>query len=94
MQKFYRYFTLSVLALTLMSLFSWLIFNQTATTVEAQTKMDENCRLQNLFVLEDNPSKTVHLIYDFSRGTVSIVQIQKNYTVPEITVRVKSLTQQ
>lgn len=94
MQKFYRYFTLSVLALTLMSLFSWLIFNQTATTVEAQTKTDENCRPQNLFVLEDNPVKTVHLIYDFSRGTVSIVQIQKNYTVPEITVRVKSLTQQ
>lgn len=93
MQKFYRYFTLSVVALAFMSLFSWAIFNQTAQTVEAQTKTDESCRSQSLYILEDNATKTVHLVYDFSRGTVSIVQIQKGYNPPEVTIRTKSLVQ-
>ena len=93
MQTFYKYFTLSILSFALMCLVSWLVFDRMEPTVAAQVKADENCRPQNIYVLEDNPNRTVHLVYDFSRGTVSIVQIQKGYTPPEITVRTKNLAQ-
>lgn len=95
MQKFYKYFTLSVLSLTVIWFVSSLISNGAAQTVSAQQikQQTEVCANQNVFPLEDTPARTVHLVYDFSRATVSIVQIQKGYNPPELTVRTRPLGQ-
>lgn len=95
MQKFYKYFTLSVLSLSLVWFVSSLVSGGADGTVSAQQikQQTEVCANQNVFALEDTPARTVHLVYDFSRSTVSIVQIQKGYNPPELTVRSRPLGQ-
>lgn len=93
MQKFYRFFTLATLSLMLVWIASTFIFGGAEETVSAQNKQAEICGAQNVFVIEDSAGRTVHLVYDFSRSTVSIVQIQKGYNPPEINVRTRPLGQ-
>lgn len=89
MQKFYKFFTLTTLALLTIWFVSTIFSNGAEQTVSAQTKA-ETCAAQSIFVIEDGTAKTVHLVYDFSRSIVSVVQIQKGYSPPEITVKSKS----
>ena len=93
MQKFYKYFTLTVISLAVISFVSTLFSGGAEATVAAQTKTAEICGSQNIFVIEDSNNRTVHAVYDFSRATVSIVQIQKGYNPPELTVRTKPFGQ-
>ncbi len=92
MQKFYKLFTMTTLALFAIWCGSAVFSKNTDGTVSAQSKQIETCAAQNVFVIEDSSSRTVHLIYDFSRSTVSLVQLQKGYT-PDISVKTKPLAQ-
>lgn len=90
MQKIYKYFTLSVLSLALVyAVYSFF----PAQSVEAQNSKIEKCAEQNIFVLEDTAARTVHLAYDFERGKIHIVQTQKGYNPPVLTVTTKNLVQ-
>jgi len=91
MQKFYKFFTLTTLSLMVIWLGSTFIFGGAEQTVSAQNKQTEVCGAQNIFVIEDTNVRMVHLVYDFSRSTISVVQIQKGYNPPEMTVRTKPL---
>lgn len=91
MQKFYKFFTLTTLALSTIWFGSMFISGGAEESVSAQSKQVEVCGAQNVFVIEESTGRTVHLVYDFSRSIVSIVQIQKGYNPPEITVRSKPL---
>lgn len=91
MQKFYKFFTLTTLSLMVIWFASTLIFGGAEQSVSAQSKQTEACGAQNVFVIEDTNVRMVHLVYDFSRSTVSVVQIQKGYNPPEMTVRTKPL---
>lgn len=93
MQRFYKFFTLTTLALMAIWFASTFIFGGAENSVSAQTKQTEVCGAQNVFVIEESAGRTVHLVYDFSRSTVSVVQIQKGYSPPEITVKSKPLAQ-
>jgi hypothetical protein len=93
MHKFYKFFTLTTLALLTIWFVSTLFSKGAEQSVSAQTKQMETCAAQNVFVIEDGTARTVHLVYDFSRSTVSVVQIQKGYNPPEITVKSKPFTQ-
>ena len=89
MQKFYKFFTLVTLALLMLWTVSMIFSSGAEQSVSAQTKQAETCTAQNIFVIEDGTTRTVHLVYDFSRSSVSVVQIQKGYNPPEITVKSK-----
>lgn len=93
MQGFYKFFTLTTLALLLIWSASTFMSGGAEESVSAQTKQTEVCGAQNVFVIEESAGRTVHLAYDFSRSTVSIVQIQKGYNPPEINVRTRPLGQ-
>lgn len=93
MQKFYKFFTLTTLALSAIWFGSTIISGGAEESVSAQSKQAEVCGAQNVFVIEESNARTVHLVYDFSRSTVSIVQIQKGYNPPEINVRTRPLGQ-
>lgn len=93
MQKFYKFFTLTTLPLMIVWCASAFIFGGAENFVSAQTKPAEICAPQNIFVIEESGARTVHLLYDFSRSTVSIVQIQKGFSPPEVTVRTRPLGQ-
>jgi hypothetical protein len=93
MQKFYKFFTLTTLAL-LTIWFVTTIFSKGADqSVSAQTKQSEACGAQHIFVIEDGTARAVHLVYDFNRSQISIVQIQKGFNPPEVTVRSKPFAQ-
>ncbi len=93
MQKFYKYFTLSVLSLTILWLGSWFFPVGIGQTVEAQNKNVAEFAEQNVYVLEDNASRTLHLVYDLERGKVHLVNIQKTYSPMVFTVTTKNIGQ-
>ena len=93
MQKFYRYFTLSVLSLALVYAGYSFLPAPAGNTAEAQNNSVEKCAEQNVFVLEDTGVRTVHLAYDFERGKVHIVQVQKGYNPPVMTITTKNIVQ-
>ena len=91
MQRFYKFFTLTTLSLLAIWSASTFIFVGAEQSVSAQSKQTEVCGAQNVFVIEDSAARTVHLVYDFTRPNVSIVQVQKGYNPPEVTVRTRPL---
>ena len=93
MQKFYKFFTLTTLSLMVVWFASTLISGGAEQSVSAQNKQTEVCGAQNIFVIEDTNVRMVHLVYDFSRSTASIVQVQKGYNPPEMTIRTRPLGQ-
>jgi hypothetical protein len=94
MNKFYKYFTISVLSLSLLSGLFYLTGKQFLTTVLAQDSENkhQDCDKYKVIILEDSQQKTVHVAYDFATQTVSVVQIQKVFSPPAIIINSKNLT--
>lgn len=93
MQKFYKYFTVTVLAVTILWLGYSVFPAKIGQKVEAQNKDDLHYGGQNVYVLSDTPTLTLHLVYDFERGKVHLVQLQKNFNPMVFTVTTKNLSQ-
>ena len=97
MQKFYKYFTLSVLSLSIVWFSCGYIAGSTQTKVSAQSQVDEpktqlNCADKSIFLIEKDKNKITYLVYDFRRATVSVVKVRLDYQTPSISsIKTQSL---
>lgn len=83
-----KIFTCSFLTLIAIGVFSVVISSQNSPP---QNNYTDSCS-QQVMVIQKTEYKEVHLVYDFSRGTVSTVRIRKDYNEPDVAIQTKKLT--
>jgi hypothetical protein len=85
-----KIFAYSILTLAAITAFPMITTSQNVH----QTPLDcEECCDRKFMVVQKTESKEVHLIYDFKLGTVSIVNIRKDYNEPIVNSYTKKLSQ-
>lgn len=92
LQKFYKFFTWSVLIMV-GAIFSSTIVSSQQANPPKQTNCLQDCCEQQIFVLENSQDKAIHLVYDFTRGTVTTVTVRKGYLPPDVITQTKRINQ-
>ena len=85
--KSFLYVFLSLIAV---GVFSLGISSQTNSSDRSDC---ENCCQTQIMVLEKSQTKDIHLVYDFTRGTVSTVVVNRSYSTPDTRVYTAKLSQ-
>ena len=93
MQKFYKYFTLTIISFSIIWLTSALISGGAVKSVAAQTENEtELCSKQKIFVLSNTANNIQHMVYNFESSTVSLVRYKADgFGTQTFTVESKSL---
>ena len=87
MIKQLKIFMCSFLTLVAIGVFSVVISSQNNPS---QNNYGDSCG-QQVMVIQKTETKEVHLVYDFTRGTVSTVRIRKDYGEPDVAIQTKKL---